>query len=159
RQHLLVYDEVDVSLDVFPWNGHTTACEALWMGVPVVALRGRHHAGRMTASVLSAVGLPELIAETADDYCRIVVRLAGDGGKRADRRAGRRERMLAWRVCEGPVSGRGREAAYRDLWQSWCGGGPGTSRQGVGLGSARATCGRVLRRTQARSASDGTRRS
>src|SRR5262245_36178392 len=118
RQHLLVYDEVDVSLDVFPWNGHTTACEALWMGVPVVALRGRHHTGRMTASVLSAVGLPELIAGTAEDYCRIVVELAADEGKRADLRAGLRERMLASPLCDGPGFTRGLEAAYRAMWQS-----------------------------------------
>ena len=90
------------------------------MGVPVVALRGRHHAGRMTASVLSAVGLPELIAETAEDYCRIVVELAADEGKRADLRAGLRERMLASPLCDGPGFTRGLEAAYRAMWQSWC---------------------------------------
>jgi predicted O-linked N-acetylglucosamine transferase (SPINDLY family) len=63
-QHLRVYDDIDVTLDPFPWNGHTTACEALWMGVPVVALRGRTHAGRMSASVLTALGLRDLVADT-----------------------------------------------------------------------------------------------
>src|SRR5206468_987282 len=54
--HWAVYREVDVSLDPFPWSGHTTACDSLWMGVPVVTLRGSCHAGRMVASVLTRVG-------------------------------------------------------------------------------------------------------
>src|SRR5262249_56973507 len=77
-QHLRVYDDIDVALDPFPWSGHTTACEALWMGVPVVTLRGQRHAGRMVASVLAAVGLDDLVADTPGDYRRIAATLGGD---------------------------------------------------------------------------------
>ena len=81
-QHLRAYDGIDVALDCFPWSGHTTACEALWMGAPVVTLRGRSCAGRMVASVLEAVGLPELVAETPDDYRRVAAELARDAARR-----------------------------------------------------------------------------
>jgi predicted O-linked N-acetylglucosamine transferase (SPINDLY family) len=67
-RHLRQYADIDVALDAFPWNGHTTACEALWMGVPVVTLRGDRHAGRMVASLLTCLGLQELVAETPADY-------------------------------------------------------------------------------------------
>src|SRR5262249_9775345 len=55
--HLEVYPHIDLTLDTFPWSGQTTACESLWMGVPVVALRGPRFAGRLAASVLTQVGL------------------------------------------------------------------------------------------------------
>ncbi|MBL8830324.1 MAG: tetratricopeptide repeat protein, partial [Planctomycetaceae bacterium] len=61
--HLGVYGRVDLTLDVFPWSGHTTACEALWMGVPIVTLCGRRHAGRMVSSVLTCLGRPDWIAQ------------------------------------------------------------------------------------------------
>jgi predicted O-linked N-acetylglucosamine transferase (SPINDLY family) len=108
------------SFDVFPWNGHTTACEALWMGVPVVALRGNRHAGRMVASILEAVGLPELVGATPADYRRVAVELAGDVPRLAGLSASLRERMLASPLCDGVAFTRGLEAAYRQMWQRWC---------------------------------------
>src|SRR5262249_5547410 len=65
--HLSVYAEMDVLLDAWPWSGHATACDALWQGVPVLTLRGQRHAGRMVASVLGAVGLGQLVADTVDE--------------------------------------------------------------------------------------------
>src|SRR5262249_20801191 len=73
-----VHARIDVALAPFPWNGHPTACEALCMGVPVVALRGRRHAGRMVASVLTAACLPELVAESTEEYQQLAVALALD---------------------------------------------------------------------------------
>ena len=122
-QHLRVYDGIDVALDAFPWSGHTTACEALWMGVPVVTLRGRLCAGRMVASVLEAVGLPELIAETPEDYGRIAADLAHDGARRKELRETLRVRMLRSPLCDKAGFTRGLEEAYRTVWRAWCRGG------------------------------------
>jgi predicted O-linked N-acetylglucosamine transferase (SPINDLY family) len=119
-QHLRVYDDIDVSLEPFPWDGHTTACESLWMGVPVIALRGQRPSGRMVASVLTALGLTDLIAATPEDYCRIAVRLAGDVPQLAELRSGLRQRMMESPLCDGAVFTRGLEDAYRYMWQRWC---------------------------------------
>src|SRR5439155_2848700 len=91
--HLAIYREVDVSLDVFPWCGHTTACESIWMGVPIVTLAGDRHPSRMTASVLTTVGLAEHIARTPEEYLRKAAELAGDLDGLAAMRAGLRARM------------------------------------------------------------------
>ena len=68
---LAAYRSIDILLDTTPWSGHTTACEALWMGVPVVTLTGERHAGRMVTSILHAVGKPGWCASSADDFVRI----------------------------------------------------------------------------------------
>jgi protein O-GlcNAc transferase len=68
QTHLHLYSEIDLSLDTFPWSGHGTACESLWMGVPVLTLRGSVHAGRMVASVLHQLGLKDLIADSLAQY-------------------------------------------------------------------------------------------
>jgi predicted O-linked N-acetylglucosamine transferase (SPINDLY family) len=119
-QHLRAYDEVDVLLDTFPWCGHTTACEALWMGVPVITLRGDRHAGRMTASVLTCLGLTELIADTAEDYRRIGAALAKSVPRRAVLRGGLRGRLSASPLCDGAAFTRNLEVAYRRMWRRWC---------------------------------------
>ncbi len=74
--HLGLFNEIDVMLDVFPWSGHTLACEALWMGVPVVTLRGNSIAGRLSCSALHAAGCADWIATGATDYLRIARSLA-----------------------------------------------------------------------------------
>ncbi len=78
QAHLALYDRVDIALDPFPYNGTTTTCEALWMGVPVVTLRGDRHAGRVGASLLTQIGLTDLIADSVEEYVEIAVALAGD---------------------------------------------------------------------------------
>jgi predicted O-linked N-acetylglucosamine transferase (SPINDLY family) len=120
--HLRAYGRIDVALDPSPWGGHTTALEALWMGVPTVTLRGARYAGRMVASVLHHAGLGDWIAETTDDYRRLVAALAADEAGRAGLRAGLRGRLLASPVCDGAAFTRGLEDAYRATWRRWCGG-------------------------------------
>jgi predicted O-linked N-acetylglucosamine transferase (SPINDLY family) len=117
--HLRAYGRADVALDVWPWSGHTTACEALWMGVPVVTLLGKHHAGRMTASVLTCLGLQDLVAQTPEEYVQVAAVLAADGERRKELRAGLRRRMLASRLCDGKGFTRVLERTYENLsWES-----------------------------------------
>ncbi|MBW8370373.1 MAG: tetratricopeptide repeat protein [Thiobacillus sp.] len=66
QEHLALYAKVDIALDTFPYNGTTTTCEALLMGVPVLSLVGKHHAGRVGASLLKAAGLTDWLADTSE---------------------------------------------------------------------------------------------
>lgn len=91
--HFALYNQVDIALDTDPYNGATTTCDALWMGVPVVTRAGETHVSRMAATILSAVGLDEMIARTPEEYERIAVDLAKDEARLAALRAGLRHRM------------------------------------------------------------------
>ena len=119
-EHLAQYGRVDIALDTFPYNGTTTTCDALWMGVPVVTLAGRTHAARVGVSLLSNVGLPELIAANAGDYIRIAVHLAADTTRLAELRAMLRERMASSPLMDAPRFARNVEHAYREMWRAWC---------------------------------------
>jgi predicted O-linked N-acetylglucosamine transferase (SPINDLY family) len=118
--HLQDYASVDIALDAFPWNGHTTACESLWMGVPVISLYGNRYAGRMAASALSALGLTELIARSPQEYLAIAARWASDVDGLVRLRAELRQRMRLSPLCDGSSFTRDLEKAYRDVWRSWC---------------------------------------
>ncbi len=74
--HMEMYHHIDVHLDSFPWNGHTTTCEALWMGVPTLTLRGDRHSARMSASMLSRLGLESWIAESRAEFVEKAVGIA-----------------------------------------------------------------------------------
>jgi predicted O-linked N-acetylglucosamine transferase (SPINDLY family) len=121
RAYLERYHDMDLALDPFPYNGHTTTLDALWMGVPVVSLAGRTGVGRAGVSVLSNVGLPELIAGTTDEYLAIALEWARDTTRLAAVRAGLRERMRASPVMDGPQYAVAVDAALRAMWQTWCG--------------------------------------
>ncbi len=120
RGHLELYHRVDVALDTYPYHGTTTACEATWMGVPVVSLAGRAHASRVGVSLLSNVGLPELIAQTPEQYVQIAADLAKDLPRLAELRRTLRGRMQASPLMDAPRFARNVEAAYRQMWRSWC---------------------------------------
>jgi predicted O-linked N-acetylglucosamine transferase (SPINDLY family) len=91
--HLAAYGEIDIGLDTTPFNGATTTCEALHMGVPVLSLRGRSHPSRMGASILGAAGLPDLVADSTEQLVERAVALAADLPALAALRAGLRERL------------------------------------------------------------------
>jgi predicted O-linked N-acetylglucosamine transferase (SPINDLY family) len=111
---------VDIGLDSFPYNGATTTCEALWMGVPVVSLRGCTHAGRMGASVLGAAGLGEWVARDEREYVELAVGWAGRLEELSELRAGMRERLRGSALLDEAGFVRGLEAAYRRMWEKWC---------------------------------------
>ena len=96
------YHELDLSLDPFPYNGHTSTFDALWMGVPVITLSGRTGVGRAGVSILSHLGLPELIAETHEHYVAIAVAWATDLPRLAALRAELRTRLEASTLVDGP---------------------------------------------------------
>lgn len=123
-EHLSAYRQIDIALDPFPYNGTATTCEALWMGVPVVSLAGRAHAGRVGLSLLRAVGLSDLVADDAENYVATAVRLALDRPRVAALRSALRPRMAASELCDGPGFGRAVTAALRASWRAWCAGAP-----------------------------------
>jgi hypothetical protein len=118
--HLALYNRIDIALDPFPYDGTTTTCEALWMGVPVVTLRGDRHAGRVGASLLGQVGYPDMVAGSVDRYVDIAATLAGDPARLADLRHVLRPRIERSPLCDGPAFARKVEQAYRTMWQRWC---------------------------------------
>ena len=101
EEHLDLYARVDVALDPFPYNGATTTCEALWMGLPVVTLADRVHAGRVGVSLMHAAGLDDFVAADGDEYVEIARRLAGDPAGLAQRRSEQRDRVAASPPCDG----------------------------------------------------------
>jgi predicted O-linked N-acetylglucosamine transferase (SPINDLY family) len=116
ENHLGAYREIDIALDSFPYNGTTTTCEALWMGVPVVALRGESHAGRVGACLLGWLGLNQLIASDVSEFVRICARLASNLQETAALRAGLRERMRASPLVDEAGLTLELERAYQAVW-------------------------------------------
>jgi predicted O-linked N-acetylglucosamine transferase (SPINDLY family) len=113
--HLDVYREMDIHLDSLPWNGHTTACEALWMGVPTVTLRGNRHSGRMSASMLHNVGLDQFIADSAAQYVSIAADAARDLAALGSLRQRLRKQMEASPLMDGARFTRELEAAFAEM--------------------------------------------
>jgi predicted O-linked N-acetylglucosamine transferase (SPINDLY family) len=118
--HLNQYQQMDIALDTFPYNGTTTLCDALWMGVPAITLSGQSHVSRVGLSLLTNIGLPELIAATPDEYVDIAVDLAKDPHRLATLRSTLRDRMTKSPLMDAPKFARDVEAAYRHMWRNWC---------------------------------------
>lgn len=117
--HLRTYDRLDVALDPFPYNGTTTTCEALWMGVPVVTLAGRHHVARVGASLLARCGLEELVREDEAGYVEAAAALAGDLARLCGLRRNMRARLKGSALLDHRGFARSVEEAYRAMWRDW----------------------------------------
>src|SRR5204862_1733945 len=94
------YGQMDIALDPFPYAGGTTTCDTLWMGVPVVTLRGNTAVGRGGVSLLSHIGLASLIAQDTAQYAQIAAKLAGDLPRLGEIRRELRDRMRASRLTD-----------------------------------------------------------
>ncbi len=125
QAHLARYHEMDIALDPFPFNGTTTTFEALWMGVPVIALKGDRHSGRVGASILANAGLADLLAPDVDAYVELAAGLAGDVERLASLRRTMRERVAASPLRDAPGFVGSLEDAYRAMWSDWCAGAAG----------------------------------
>ena len=120
-QYLHSYHRIDVGLDTFPYNGHTTSLDSLWMGVPVVSLMGQTAVSRAGFSQASNLGLAEeLVARTPQEFVALAARLAGDLPALSRWRSTLRRRFEQSPLMDGRRFARGVEAAYRDLWKRWC---------------------------------------
>jgi predicted O-linked N-acetylglucosamine transferase (SPINDLY family) len=116
REYFHTYQLVDIALDPTPYAGGTTTCDALWMGVPVVTLRGRTAVARGGVSILSQLGLTDLIGETSAQYLDIAAGLANDSAKLANLRGSLRERMKSSRLMDEKRYAAELESAYRRMW-------------------------------------------
>ncbi len=119
---LSLYNQIDIALDTFPYNGTTTSFEALWMGVPVISLAGQRHAGRVGLSILKNLGLAELVAGSEADYIAKACELAADPDRLETLRTGLRGRMMGSSLCDAGGFTEKLETAYRDMWRKWSAG-------------------------------------
>ncbi len=116
--HLALYNRIDIALDTFPYNGTTTTCEALWMGVPVITLAGGHHAARVGKTLLEAVGLGDLVADTAEGYLHRAAALTQDLNGLTQLRQRLRATMESSLLCDAERFTRNMEDAYRSMMAS-----------------------------------------
>jgi predicted O-linked N-acetylglucosamine transferase (SPINDLY family) len=120
REYLDYYSKIDIGLDTFPYNGHSTSLDSLWMGVPVVTLVGRTSVGRAGLSQLSNLNLSELAARTPEQFVAIATKLAQDLPRLAELRSGLRRRMLSSPLMDARRFARDVELAYDRMWLKWC---------------------------------------
>jgi protein O-GlcNAc transferase len=124
--YLQLYHRIDIGLDTFPYNGHSTSLDSYWMGVPVITLPGSTVVGRAGLSQLSNMKLGELIAETPQRFVEIASELAADLPGLKELRSTLRQRMRGSPLMDGRGFARNIESAYRRMWRGWC--------DGAGLG-------------------------
>jgi protein O-GlcNAc transferase len=118
--HFTIHDEVDICLDPLIYNGTTTTCNALWMGVPVIVVADEPHASRVGASLMAAAGLPEFFARDEADAVEKIVALAQDRARLAEYRATLRSRLQTSPLCDADGFARDFEAKLRDVWRDYC---------------------------------------
>jgi len=118
--HLHGYDHVDISLDTYPFNGCVTTLEGLWMGVPVITLKGDPYIARVGSAILEALDLACLCARTPEQYIAKAAALAANLQALGRIRGSLRRRMQASRLCDARRFAGELEGAYRRMWRRWC---------------------------------------
>ncbi|MDH5258130.1 MAG: glycosyltransferase, partial [Gammaproteobacteria bacterium] len=115
--HVCAYSDMDIALDTFPYNGTTTTCEALWMGVPVITLLGNSHISRVSASILHKLELDDFITHSNEDYINIACKLATDKHVLPNLRSTMRERIQNSGFINGVEFTKNLENLYQKIWQ------------------------------------------
>jgi predicted O-linked N-acetylglucosamine transferase (SPINDLY family) len=123
-QHLERLALAEIALDTLNYNGHTTTSDALWAGVPVIAMMGKHFASRVSASLLKAVELDELIVRDVDEYVALAVNLAQSPSERARLRAHLASARLGAPLFDTDRTVADLERAYEQIWKRFKSGGP-----------------------------------
>jgi protein O-GlcNAc transferase len=118
-EYLRLFGRIDLGLDTFPYNSHSTGLESLWMGVPIVTLIGKTTVGRAGFSQLSNLGMREFVAATEEEFVEIAVKAAGDLPRLAEVRRNLRGRMAASPLCDAKRFARNVEAVLRTAWAGW----------------------------------------
>ncbi|MBW4488998.1 MAG: tetratricopeptide repeat protein [Trichocoleus desertorum ATA4-8-CV12] len=119
-EHLALYHQIDIGLDSFPYNGTTTTCEALWMGIPVITVAGQSHAARVGVSLLANLGLTDLIAASLAEYVSLAQHLAQDRDRLRYLRSNLRYLMSRSPLTNGRGFTQTLESVYRQMWYRWC---------------------------------------
>jgi predicted O-linked N-acetylglucosamine transferase (SPINDLY family) len=119
-EYFRTFNRIDLSVDTFPYGGHTTTLDSLWMGVPVVSLVGSAAPARAGLSILTNAGLPELAAATPEDFVRIATEWANDPTRLEECRSTLRPRLLASPLTDAKGFTAAIESAYRQMWRDWC---------------------------------------
>jgi predicted O-linked N-acetylglucosamine transferase (SPINDLY family) len=118
-KYLALYNRIDIVLDTFPYNGHTTTLDALWMGVPVTTIIGRTAVSRGAYSQLANLGLKELAARSDKQFVRLTTDLATDHRRLTELRSTLRGRLTESPLMNAPRFADNVESAYRQMWQEW----------------------------------------
>jgi protein O-GlcNAc transferase len=119
-QYMQTWQNIDIALDTFPYTGGTTTCDALWMGVPTITLAGDLGISRMSASILTTVGVPELIARDAAEFTCIAATLAQNPDRMSELRATMRPRLAQSPLTDAKRFTQDLQDAFRRAWREWC---------------------------------------
>ena len=118
--HLDTYNSIDIALDTYPYNGTTTTCQALLMGVPVITLTGQHHASRVGLDILSRLDMQFFSAQSPEEYVKKAFVLASKPEALTKIRKTMRRRLAASPLCNYKIITNDIENAYRQMWHRWC---------------------------------------
>ncbi|KPA15717.1 TPR repeat-containing protein [Candidatus Magnetomorum sp. HK-1] len=118
--YLRLHHHIDIMLDTFPWTGHTTSCHALWMGIPILTLKGNKHSSRIGQCLMNALDMPEWIADDHDSFVEKAHRFSQDFNKLNKIRAYLRNQILKAKISNKQTYAQSLENTFRNIWQHWC---------------------------------------
>lgn len=119
ERHMLLYNRIDIALDTIPFSSGTTACDALWMAVPLVTIEGEWAGGTIASSFLKAIGRPEWVVRNEADYVTTVCALARDVLRRRELRSTQREQMTRSPLLDATGLARGVEDTFEQMFDQW----------------------------------------